>query len=142
MSLVTGKKLRQKKWTELPLPNWVVDRVHYMAQKQKQIWMPGGTPIVATSRNRENIPSVEGDGNDDDSAEDKTKEFEEEMLPSNAEDEVVELVETQDALGLNEDTEPVNDDLGITENTESSANIIQGEAEEANFDDTNLPLGQ
>ena len=37
MSLVTGKRLCRNKWTELPMPNWVIDRVHYMAQCQKQI---------------------------------------------------------------------------------------------------------
>ena len=58
MSLVTGKRFCRKKQTELPMPNQIVDRVHYMAQYQKQIQMLGGTTIVATSRNDKDITSI------------------------------------------------------------------------------------
>ena len=59
MSLVTGRRLRRKKFAELPLPEWVVDRVHCMAQRQNQAWMPGGTPIVSTNKSSDEVPALE-----------------------------------------------------------------------------------
>ena len=50
MPLITGRRLRRKKRTELPMPSWVMDRVHFMGQKQGQIWMPGRAPVVAMDR--------------------------------------------------------------------------------------------
>ena len=32
MSLVTGKRLHRRKWSEYPIPDWVIDRAHFIAQ--------------------------------------------------------------------------------------------------------------
>ena len=97
--------------------------------------MPRETAIIATSRNRENIPSIKGDAN-------KIGELENEILPSNVEYKVKESLENEDTLGLIEDTEPIDNDLGITGNIKLDVNIeTQRGAKEINFDDTNLLLG-
>ena len=55
--------------------NWVVDQVYYMAQCQKQIWILGGIPIVATSRDEEDIPSIEDNISNANSVENETGEL-------------------------------------------------------------------
>ena len=41
------------------MPSWVAERVDYIAQHQNQPWMPGGIPIVTTSKEGEDIPIIE-----------------------------------------------------------------------------------
>ena len=41
------------------MPSWVIERAHYIAQHQNQPWMPGGIPIVTTSKEGEDIPIIE-----------------------------------------------------------------------------------
>ena len=59
MSLVTGRRLRRNKFTGMSLPKWVVGRVHYTAQKQDQMWIPGGTPTISTNESSDEVPSLE-----------------------------------------------------------------------------------
>ena len=40
MSLVTGRRLCRRKWSELTMPELVIDRVHFISQAQKQTFMP------------------------------------------------------------------------------------------------------
>ena len=58
------------------MPTWVADRVYYIAQCEKQIWMLEGILIIATSRDGEDIPSIEIGENDDDSVLDQIDELE------------------------------------------------------------------
>ena len=104
--------------------------------------MPEGVPIVATSRDGEDIPSIEEDEYADDGMSNSINEIENDVEHINRESEIEESFVTQDTLGLN--TEPVNigDDLGVIEINEYNGNSeTQGDIEEETFDNTNLPLG-
>ena len=50
------------------MPNWVVDRVHFMAERQNQLEMPGGTPLVEDIRtlSADQPPLLPADEDDDD----------------------------------------------------------------------------
>ena len=62
---------------------------------------------------------------------------------SNVDNEEEEVLVNQDTLGFGEDIVPIDDDLGVTENVESSESIeAQRDTEEKNLGNTNLPLGQ
>ena len=61
MLLITGKYFRRKKWIELPTPNWVVERVHFIGQKQDQMWTPGGVTIVAMNKRGDNTHAISSD---------------------------------------------------------------------------------
>jgi hypothetical protein len=45
MFLSTGRRLHCYQWTELPVPDYVIDRVEEMATREKQPVMPNGHPI-------------------------------------------------------------------------------------------------
>ena len=72
--------------------NWIADRVHYIAQCQKQIWMLGGIPIVATSRDGENISSIEIDENNEDSILNQIGELENKVKSNTKESKIEESV--------------------------------------------------
>ena len=50
MSLVTRKKLRRKKQKELLVPDLVINRVHYIAERQKQSQIAREKPVFSTTR--------------------------------------------------------------------------------------------
>lgn len=50
MSLDSGRKIHSYQWTELTITQQVIDRVHYMAKKQKQPKMIGKAPMHARHR--------------------------------------------------------------------------------------------
>ena len=45
MSLYTGKRIHGYKWKELPIDEYVIDRVETLAEEEKQPIMKGGMPI-------------------------------------------------------------------------------------------------
>ena len=45
MSLMTSKKLHSYQWTELPIPNKVINRVHELAEEENQPLLHNGVPI-------------------------------------------------------------------------------------------------
>jgi hypothetical protein len=71
MSLSTGRRLHCYQWTELPVPDYVIDRVEEMATKEKQPVMTNGHPIFEW---RPGVPvldegEVKGEDHEDDAAE-------------------------------------------------------------------------
>jgi hypothetical protein len=71
MSLSTGRRLHCYQWTELPVSDYVIDRVEEMVTKEKQPVMTNGHPIVEW---RPGIPvldedEVEGKDHEDDAVE-------------------------------------------------------------------------
>ena len=50
----------RKKWTKLHMLSWVIERVHFVDQKQVQIWMPGGAPVAVMIRREDGVPVLEG----------------------------------------------------------------------------------
>jgi hypothetical protein len=59
MSLSTGRRLHCYQWTELPVPDYVLDRVEEMATSEKQPVMTNGHPIFEW---RPGIPVLDEDG--------------------------------------------------------------------------------
>ena len=49
MSLSTGRRLHCSQWTELPIPDYVIDRVEELARQEKQPVMTNGHPIFEWS---------------------------------------------------------------------------------------------
>ena len=45
MSLDTGRPFNSKKWTQLPIDESVIDKIHRIAKKEKQLTLPGHTPL-------------------------------------------------------------------------------------------------
>ena len=45
MSLLTGKQLHAYNWTELPIDDYVIDRVEVLAKDENQPVMTNGYPI-------------------------------------------------------------------------------------------------
>ena len=45
MSLTTGDRLSRQQWTELPMPNWVIDKVESLAKAEKQKEMNNNEPL-------------------------------------------------------------------------------------------------
>ena len=84
--------------------------------------MPGGIPIVAISRDGEDIASIEEDEYANNGMSNSLNEIENDAEHINRESEIEESFITQDTLGLN--TEPVNtgDDLGVIEINEYNGN--------------------
>ena len=50
MSLFTGRRLRQEKWTEMSTLQWFTDHVHFMGEMHVQKWIPGGVMTVHSSK--------------------------------------------------------------------------------------------
>jgi hypothetical protein len=68
MSLSTGRRLHCYQWTELPVPDYVIDRVEEMAAREKQPVMTNGHPIFEW---RPGVPAldkdeIEGEDHEDD----------------------------------------------------------------------------
>ena len=105
--------------------------------------MPEGIPIVATSRNGEDIPSLEMIENNESSTEDQIEELESKVTSNSAESRIEEALDNQNTLGLNADPSYADDDLGVIEDAEPNKNIeIEDEVVEETFDNKNLSLEQ
>ena len=68
MSLSTGKRIHCYQWTELPIPDYVIDRVEEMAARENQPIMTNGYPIFEW---QPGVPilyedEAEGEAHDDD----------------------------------------------------------------------------
>ena len=113
MSLVTGRRLRRNKFTELPLPEWVVDRAHHMAQRQDQAWMPGGTPTVSTNKISDEVPALEESHIVPE--EDSLNEEEEDEFSPHSSDDEHESVANEEDLGMIENNALPVDELGIND---------------------------
>ena len=70
MSLITGRRISKKKWTELLMPNWVVDKVNFIGHKKDHIWMSGGSPVATMRIQEDGVPESEGTLNEDDTEDD------------------------------------------------------------------------
>ena len=138
MSLIAGKYLRRKKCTELPMPNWVTERVHFMEQKQGQMWIPRGVSIFATSKRGDNMTVMTSDTDEDIMEEDNWLALA---------DEVTEDVTDTDPFGLKDTEQMVMDDLGLHDVVSTSAEEPSDAAEEQvdkdiMDDNSRLPLGE
>ena len=49
MSLLSGKRIHSYHWKELPIPDEVIERVHFMAKEEKQPLLHDGAPIFEWS---------------------------------------------------------------------------------------------
>lgn len=54
-SLITGRRVKRDQWVELPMPKWVIQRVHNIAEAQGQPFMSNGVPTVARTKNGDDI---------------------------------------------------------------------------------------
>ena len=59
-SLTTGRVLNRGRWTSLPMPNEVIDRVHRMARQEH-----GNNGLVFEDRNHHPLVDPDDDGDDD-----------------------------------------------------------------------------
>jgi hypothetical protein len=71
MSLLTGRRLHCYQWTELPVPDYVIDRIEEMPVRKNQPVMANGHPILEW---RHGVPvldkdQVEGEDHEDDEME-------------------------------------------------------------------------
>ena len=102
--------------------NWVVDRVYYIAQRQNQSQMLGGTPIVSTSRDGKEIPSLKIIENNESSVNNEAGELESEVIFNLRESRIEEALGNQDTLRLNTDLPYADDDLDVREDAEPNEN--------------------
>ena len=65
MSLTTGRKLARNQWTPLPITSDVIERVHQMAQAQRQKEITGGNLLFEWGPNDE-VPDDDADAEDTD----------------------------------------------------------------------------
>ena len=49
MSLISGQRLHSYQWTELPIADEIIERVHEIAKKENQPYLHGGVPIFEWS---------------------------------------------------------------------------------------------
>ena len=65
-SLSTGRVLNRGRWTSLPMPNEVIDRVHRMARQE-----PADNPLVDPHDDGEDDSTYQPDEDDDDDDDDE-----------------------------------------------------------------------
>ena len=80
--------------------------------------MPGGTLILTTSRNNEDIPSIEMIESNKNSVVDQTGELESKVVSNTIESKLEELLVNKNILGLSIDPTCIDNDLDMTENVE------------------------
>ena len=123
--------------------NWVVDRVYYIAQRQNQSQMLGGTPIVSTSRDGKEIPSLKIIENNESSVNNEAGELESEVIFNLRESRIEEALGNQDTLRLNTDLPYADDDLDVREDAEPNENTeAQDKIGKETYNNRNLPLEQ
>jgi KUP system potassium uptake protein len=113
MSLSTGKRLHCYQWTELPVPDYVIDRVEDMAAQEDQPIMTNGYPIFEWSPG---VPILNEDETEGEEHEEAELENEDIMYGDDTDDEL--SVDEDDAYYVaNDEVNEVSADDGEADET-------------------------
>ena len=109
MSLKTGKRVHAMNWTELPMPDYVIERVHELASREGAPEFINGGPLF------EFAPGVPVDDEDEDEHDDSDNDSDEEYLYDSAEES-----DSDDDNNDDDDNDGDGDDSGDEDEDESS----------------------